>query len=147
MLMKLMKASSRKQLRLLTVSGRFLLHFNYRWARTKPLIRIAPNFGSTSLSFAVLTSFQCLIFFLFYFSFWFHSRCFNGFILSLWKTGPHEGHEMCCHKSHWGWRGIIWFQDVPVYAGESSHLTWGWEAFLCHLGRQVAVPAAILVAQ
>lgn len=30
MLMKLMKARSRKQLRLLTVSGRFVLHFNYR---------------------------------------------------------------------------------------------------------------------
>lgn len=93
MLMKLMKARSRKQLTLLTVSGRFVLHFNYRWARTKTLIRIAPYFGSTSLSFAVWTSFQCLILFPFYFSFWFYSRCFNAVILSLWKTGLSDWHE------------------------------------------------------
>lgn len=108
MLMKLMKARSWKQLRLLTVSGRFVLHFNYRWARTKTLIRIAPDFGSTSLSFAVWTSFQCLIRFPFYFSFWFYSRCFNVFILFLWKTGLSDGHETCCHKSRWDCRGIIW---------------------------------------
>lgn len=71
MLMKLMKARSQKQLRLLTVSGRFVLHFNYRWARTKTLIRIAPDFGSAFLSFAVWTTLQCLIFLLFCFSFWF----------------------------------------------------------------------------
>lgn len=108
MLMKLMKARSRKQLRLLTVSGRFVLHFNYRWASTKTLIRIAPYFGSTSLSFAVWTSFQCLIFLLFYFFFWFYSRCFHVFILSQRKTGLREGQATCCLKSRWDFRGIVW---------------------------------------
>lgn len=117
MLMKLMKARSRKQLRLLTVSGRFVLHFNYRWARTKTLIRIAPDFGSASLSFAVWTSFQCLIFLLFCFSFWFYSRCSDVFGLFQRRTGLSGGQVSCCHKSHQGFRGIIWQQEVLIDTG------------------------------
>lgn len=114
MLMKLMKARSRKQLRLLTVSGRFVLHFNYRWARTKTLIRIAPDFGSAFLSFAVWTSFQCLIFLLFCFSFWFYSRCSNVFGLSQRRTGLSGGQVSCFHKSH---QGVIWEQKMLIVAG------------------------------